>query len=130
MFLLPVLLSLFGPGACSRSNKRSLKLTTPGCKGMGQTYCLPHPQLQAYPKHLGLPLHGLSPNQRLVMSSYDGNNRSKFIMEPGEKDQGLGTSGEDSSESSGSRSRKRETEDEEQRRRYVEGWRKSQHHVR
>jgi len=130
MFLLPVLLSWFGPGSCSR--KRSLSEVE---KTFPHPYCIPHPslhplsQMNGNGKHFGVPLHGMADAPRLVMSTYNGDTRGKFIVE-GEKDLGLGTSGEDSSESSSSKSQRRrerqEVEDDEvQRRRYVEGWRKS-----
>uniref|UniRef100_A0A161M2W6 Patched domain-containing protein 3 n=1 Tax=Triatoma infestans TaxID=30076 RepID=A0A161M2W6_TRIIF len=59
------------------------------------------------------------------MVLYDGDGlRGKFVCD--DKDQGLGTSGEDSSESSSSKSqRRRITEDELQRQRYLEGWRRA-----
>ncbi|XP_054287352.1 patched domain-containing protein 3-like [Macrosteles quadrilineatus] len=129
MFLLPVLLSWFGPGACSpkKSDLSRVEKTFP------HPYCIPHPslhpmsQMNGNGKHFGVPLHGMTDAPRLVMSTYNGNIRGKFIVE-GEKDLGLGTSGEDSSESSSSKSQRRRQEvedDEVQRRRYVEGWRKS-----
>jgi hypothetical protein len=125
MFLLPVLLSLFGPGACTRKRKSKEE------EGFPTPYCIPHPTLhpQFNVKHVGVPLHGLVETPRLVMSTYDGDVRGKFIVDSsGDKDLGLGTSGEDSSESSSSKSQRRrmqEDEEEAQRRRYVEGWRRS-----
>lgn len=129
MFLLPVLLSWFGPGSC---RKKKLEMSEVE-KTFPHPYCIPHPslhplsQMNGSGKHFGVPLHGMADTPRIVMSTYNGDTRGKFIVE-GEKDLGLGTSGEDSSESSSSKSqrRKQEAEDDEvQRRRYVEGWRKS-----
>ncbi|KAK9502160.1 hypothetical protein O3M35_012746 [Rhynocoris fuscipes] len=102
MFLLPVLLSLFGPGSCSRK-KVDLVVT----EKLPHPYCIPHPQ---FSKH---------------MVMYDGEGlRGKFICD--DKDQGLGTSGEDSSESSSAKSQRRHiSEDELQRQRYLEGWRRA-----
>lgn len=129
LFLLPVLLSLFGPGSCSTKDRKESSEVE---KSFPHPYCIPHPSLhptQFNPngKHFGVPLHGLVETPRIVMTTYDGDTRGKFIVE-GEKDQGLGTSGEDSSESSSSKSQRKkqeEEDDERQRRRYYEGWRKS-----
>lgn len=129
MFLLPVLLSWFGPGSCRKKKPEMSEVE----KTFPHPYCIPHPslhplsQMNGSGKHFGVPLHGMADTPRIVMSTYNGDTRGKFIVE-GEKDLGLGTSGEDSSESSSSKSqrRKQEAEDDEvQRRRYVEGWRKS-----
>lgn len=96
MFLLPVLLSLFGPGSCRKKTKIQVEK-------FPHPYSIPHPQFRKHP-------------------SFEADLRGKFV----EKDLGLGTSGEDSSESSSSKSeRRRIEEEEEQRRRYLEGWRRS-----
>ncbi|XP_075237604.1 patched domain-containing protein [Lycorma delicatula] len=142
MFLLPVLLSLCGPNSCGYSNddddnKKKNKLSDVE-KVFPHPYSIPHPslhhpmsmsQFNGNGKHFGVPLHGLVETPRIVMSTYDGDTRGKFIVDGGlDKDQGLGTSGEDSSESSSSKSQRRRQEvedDEKQRRKYVEGWRKS-----
>lgn len=121
LFLLPVLLSLFGPVSCNKDptierqtdninsdlNRGRLSSIE---KAFPHPYCIPHPQL------------GLS-------SIY---NSKSFLNSPfktygiDEKDQGIGTSGEDSSESSSNKSQQRQAmEDENTRRRYEEGWRKS-----
>lgn len=118
LFLLPVLLSIFGPGACSRkADPEDKDHKSPVEKTFPHPYCIPHPslhmtQLQAPSKGsghapaFGIPLPGLP-----------------SLLE---KDMGLGTSGEDSSEASSSKSqRRRAEEDERQRRKYVEGWRKT-----
>ncbi|XP_039297069.1 patched domain-containing protein 3-like [Nilaparvata lugens] len=151
ILLLPVLLTMFGPNSCGRSKQRremsEIEKTFP------HPYCIPHPSLTGALNHPlahfqgkqlggphhhhfgGVPLHGLAadiPPSRLVISSYNGDTCGKFVLD---KDQGLGTSGEDSSESSSSKSHPHqkqvpkkmvaEDEDEKQRRKYVEGWRKS-----
>lgn len=123
IFLLPVLLSLFGPVSCSKdpNNERQLdnmnaELGRDRLSSIEKTfphpYCIPHPQL------------GLS-------SIF---NSKTFLNSPfktygiDEKDQGIGTSGEDSSESSSNQSQQRQAiEDENTRRRYEEGWRRSSH---
>lgn len=121
LFLLPVLLSLFGPVSCNKdpTNERQMDNINGDLnrnrlssieKAFPHPYCIPHPQL------------GLS-------SIY---NSKSFLNSPfktygiDEKDQGIGTSGEDSSESSSNKSQQRQAmEDENTRRRYEEGWRKS-----
>lgn len=133
MFLLPVLLSMFGPNSCGGYKKKDSLSEVE--KTFPHPYCIPHPslhhpmsQFNTNGKHFGVPLHGLVEAPRIVMSTYDGDTRGKFVVDGLEKDQGLGTSGEDSSESSSSKSQRRRQEDEDdekQRRKYVEGWRKS-----
>lgn len=121
LFLLPVLLSLFGPGSCSsfsdeddsidNDHHNGLKLTAVE-KAFPHPYCLPQPQLA---------LTGPFGNKTFLGSPY-----KTYGID--EKDQGIGTSGEDSSESSSSKSQRRQAmEDENTRRRYEEGWRRSSH---
>lgn len=123
LFLLPVLLSLFGPVSCSKEpsmGERQLKNMNNGdCtknrlssieKSFPHPYSIPHPQL------------GLSS----IFNSKTYLNSPFKTYGIDEKDQGIGTSGEDSSESSSSQSQRRQAiEDENTRRRYEEGWRKS-----
>lgn len=125
MFLLPVLLSLFGPGACggsaspsSSSASSSLSSTGKGPrrrhlsadKSLPHPYYIPHPSL-VHPADLG-----------------GGRPGKPYAYRPGDKDLGLGTS-EESSESSSSKSqrklRREAAEDEAQRRKYMDGWRKA-----
>lgn len=124
LFLLPVLLSLFGPGSCTkfsdeddnieddgRFNPNASKLSSVE-KAFPHPYCLPQPQLA---------LTGPFGSKTFLGSPY-----KAYGVE--EKDQGIGTSGEDSSESSSSKSQRRQAiEDENTRRRYEEGWRRSSH---
>lgn len=124
LFLLPVLLSLFGPGSCTsysneddsieddgRYNHNASKLSSVE-KAFPHPYCLPAPQLA---------LTGPFGNKGFLGSPY-----KPYGLD--EKDQGIGTSGEDSSESSSSKSQRRQAiEDENTRRRYEEGWRRSAH---
>lgn len=130
LFLLPVLLSIFGPGACTKaSDFEEKEMKSPVEKTFPHPYCIPHPSLHmtqlavptsahksnGHAPAFGIPLPGLpSLPQHLVML---------------DKDMGLGTSGEDSSEASSSKSQRRRAaaaeEDERQRRKYVEGWRKT-----
>jgi len=103
MFLLPVLLSLFGPGACGSGKPRRSSFD----KSLPRPYSIPHPSLR-------------HDKTRPVVPKYHPDPRP-------DKDMGLGTS-EDSSESSSSKSqrkRREAAEDEAQRRKYMEGWRKA-----
>ncbi|XP_055600354.1 patched domain-containing protein 3 [Uranotaenia lowii] len=112
LFLLPVLLSLFGPGSCSSYSEDDLKMS-PVEKTYPHPYCISHPQLA---------LTGAFGSKTFLGAPY------KAYGD--EKDLGLGTSGEDSSESSSSKSQRRQQiEDENTRRRYEEGWRRSSHNL-
>lgn len=115
LFLLPVLLSLFGPGSydawCGKKKNKELKLSSIE-KAFPHPYCIPHPQLA---------LTGPFGNKTFLGAPYKAYGTD-------EKDLGIGTSGEDSSESSSSKSQRRQAlEDENTRRRYEEGWRRSGH---
>lgn len=121
LFLLPVMLSLFGPNSCSDSDdsismdgvmfqykeKKDGKLTHP--------FTITHP-------HLTL---ASSPNG--IYTSKQFINSAKFkAFGNDEKDLGIGTSSEDSSENSSSKSQRRKAiDDENVKRRYELGWRKS-----
>lgn len=109
LFLLPVLLSLFGPGSCRRKPKpkpKAIDMNYP------YPYCITRPQLT------------LSNNYG---KTYLG---GPFKAYGDEKDLGIGTSGEESSESSSSKSQRRQAvEDQNTRRRYQEGWRRSSHNL-
>lgn len=92
LFLLPVLLSLFGPGSCRRKRKEEMSAVE---KTLPYPYCIPHPSLvtnnnwefsEKKPYLPNLPSH-------MNMATYE--RSSPVIMD---KDLGLGTSGEDSSE--------------------------------
>ncbi|XP_045785831.1 patched domain-containing protein 3 [Maniola jurtina] len=108
LFLLPVLLSLFGPGSCTRHEK-DLKISKVE-KLFPNPYCIPHPQLvlndQIY--------NGKNINPNGVYKIYGD-----------DKDLGLGTSGEDTSESSSNQSQRRQISGEENtRKKYEIGWKK------
>lgn len=114
LFLLPVLLSLFGPGSCGggKAAEKEMKLSAVE-KSYPHPYCIPHPQLA---------LTGPFGSKNFLGAPY------KAYGD--DKDLGIGTSGEDSSESSSSKSQRRQAiEDENTRRRYEEGWRRSWHNV-
>lgn len=112
LFLLPVLLSLFGPGSCDEEGKRlkrERKLARLE-KQYGQAYGLANPAIA---------MSGPFGSKGFLSAPYKAYGTD-------EKDLGIGTSGEDSSESSSSKSqRKRQLEDENTRRIYEEGWRRS-----
>lgn len=105
MFLLPVLLSLFGPGTCGSGKPRRTSVD----KSLPRPYSIPHPSFR---------------------HDHGGRTRPppKYRPDPrSDKDMGLGTS-EDSSGSGSStsqRMRREAAEDEAQRRKYMEGWRKA-----
>lgn len=118
LFLLPVMLSLFGPNSCSKiddthsidgemyqyKEKKDPKLLHP--------FTITHPHLMT----LASP-NGIYSSKQFLNGNYKGYE---------EKDLGIGTSSEDSSENSSSKSqRRRALEDETVKRRYEEGWRKS-----
>lgn len=171
LFLLPVLLSLFGPGSCTASRKQKpAEKQSPDTKHPSEVektfphpFCIPHPSLNplshsnfvyrctngemksSSPKyfgksnegnyhlknvgngpHFGVPLPGLPSHMMMYSAGKYGDTSGSL-----EKDLGLGTSGEDSSESSSNKSQRRlqqrgeAGEDCEQRRHYEDGWRKS-----
>ncbi|XP_026477918.1 patched domain-containing protein 3 [Ctenocephalides felis] len=110
LFLLPVLLSLFGPGSCTYKSDKSRDS-----------------HLDRYP-----PPYIIPNNSQLALagSPYGGKTflGSPYKLYGDDKDLGIGTSGEDTSESSSNKSQRREAlEDENTRRRYEEGWRRSAH---
>lgn len=118
LFLLPVLLSLFGPNSCSNIDD---KFSDDGINFKHKDKTAVHPFTITHP-HL------------MMASSPNGiyNNKSNFSTENfkgfrhEEKDLGIGTSSEDSSENSSSKSQKRKAlDDENVKRRYEMGWRKS-----
>lgn len=90
LFLLPVLLSLFGPGSCRKKESDEM---SPVEKTLPYPYCIPHPSLvtnnnwefSEKPYLPTLPSH-------MNIATYE---RSSPVLD---KDLGLGTSGEDSSE--------------------------------
>lgn len=108
LFLLPVLLSLFDPSNPADEDEKDSKMSA---LEKNHPFYLPHPTL-------ALTNYG---SKTFLNAPY------KTYLE--EKDLGLGTSGEDSSESSSSKSQRRQAlEDETTRRRYQEGWRRSSSH--
>ncbi|XP_023294117.2 patched domain-containing protein 3 [Lucilia cuprina] len=123
LFLLPVLLSLFGPGSWQTWTGRD----TGGEEEIDD--------LDAKLKVAKMDKNFINafymPYTSSAMGGVNGFGNKGFLGAPykaygDEKDLGIGTSGEDSSESSSSRSQRRQAlEDETTQRRYEEGWRKS-----
>jgi patched domain-containing protein len=121
LFLLPVMLSLFGPNSCSKvddthsnddimfqyKDKKDLNLLHP--------FAITHPHLMT----LASSPNGIYSSKQFTAGSYK-------VYGNDEKDLGIGTSSEESSENSSSKSQRRKAlEDETVKRRYEEGWRKS-----
>jgi hypothetical protein len=123
LFLLPVMLSLFGPNSCSnvddsnfdddavmyqyKPEKKDGKMLHP--------FTITHPHLMT----LASSPNGIYSSKQFMAANYKAYGND-------EKDLGIGTSSEDSSENSSSKSQRRQAmEDENVKRRYEEGWRKS-----
>lgn len=118
LFLLPVMLSLFGPNSCASGeddesvdemkfqykNKKDGKIIHP--------FSITHPHLM-----------NISPNGIYTSKQFMNSTNFKAYGNE-EKDLGIGTSSEDSSENSSSKSQRRK-DDEDVKRRYELGWRKS-----
>lgn len=128
LFLLPVMLSLFGPNSCSKTPE------DPHADSVMVQYIkdkkdpqIVHPFTIQHP-HLTVPI---SVTQNGIYGSKQFLNNSLFKNYGcDEKDLGIGTSSEDSSENSSSKSQRRKAiEDENVKRRYEEGWRKSSHNL-
>ncbi|CAG9783858.1 unnamed protein product [Diatraea saccharalis] len=108
LFLLPVLLSLFGPGSCTRKQEDINMSKIEKC--YPHPYCLPHPQLVLNDQIF----NGKTLNPNGVYKIYGD-----------DKDLGIGTSGEDTSESSSNQSQRRQLDNENGRAKYEDGWKRS-----
>ncbi|KAL9921838.1 patched domain-containing protein isoform 1-T2 [Glossina fuscipes fuscipes] len=120
LFLLPVLLSLFGPGSWQTWTGRD-------CKANEEELTSIEQKLKAE-KDFNNSYFMRYTSASGINVPYDSKNflGTPYKLYGDEKDLGIGTSGEDSSESSSSRSQRRQTtEDEHTQRRYEEGWRRS-----
>lgn len=123
LFLLPVMLSLFGPNSCSDVDDSvsvdemmfQYKEKKDG-KIMAHPFTITHPHLT-----LASSPNGIYTSKQFITSG----NFKAFGSD--EKDLGIGTSSEDSSENSSSKSQRRKAidDDENVKRRYEIGWRKS-----
>ncbi|XP_015605307.1 patched domain-containing protein 3 [Cephus cinctus] len=112
LFLLPVLLSIFGPGSCSKSNDEEVtqEEDTKESK-LQQPYVIPHPTLIYHQHRLGKSLQG-SPTTSLAAFE--------------ERDPGIGTSEDsNSTESSSSQSRRRQVIEREEIQQQFPNWRRS-----
>lgn len=109
LFLLPVLLSLFGPGSCTDWDEDDAIKMSSIEKALPHPYCIPHPQFTL--------------NASLTPTNLKSKSYKQYDME---KDLGLGTSEENSSESGSNNSKEKQMlEDEMTERRYRERWRRS-----
>ncbi|VEN54168.1 unnamed protein product [Callosobruchus maculatus] len=125
MFLLPVLLSLFGPGSCTRPEiEDDVKLSSIE-KSLPHPYCIPHPQFTLNGSTLGGAKGGnLATIERYTKKPYK-------LFPEAEKDLGLGTSEENSSESS-IQSHKKQSgtfDDAALEKRYRDAWRRNSEHA-
>lgn len=93
LFLLPVLLSLFGPGSCTNHDKTVEINMSNIDKTLPHPYLIPHPQFTLNASHL---IVNLNQNPDAQKKTYKYGDL--------EKDLGLGTSEENSSESSSNKS--------------------------
>lgn len=101
LFLLPVLLSLFGPGSCKNyDNENEIKLSTIE-KSFPHPYCIPHPQFTLNGASLGNNMKNRNADTKLGSAKI---NKAFVDLE---KDLGLGTSEENSSESSSNKSNRK-----------------------
>lgn len=136
MFLLPVLLSLFGPGSCTplshfdeEDSKAQLAIA-----GRADKSYAPHPYYNQYAPQLAICAGDMGggvvgPAAGIAGKTFLGAQYKSFAGIVEDKDQGIGTSGEDSSESSSSKSQRRKAlEDENILGRYQDGWRRSSAH--
>ncbi|KAJ8914567.1 hypothetical protein NQ315_010031 [Exocentrus adspersus] len=120
LFLLPVLLSLFGPGSCtSAGDDEDIKLSNIE-KSLPHPYCIPHPQFTLNGSNLGAVK---DPNIPSPIERYSKKQFKNFGDM--DKDLGLGTSEENSSESSIQSQKKAALEDSALERRYREAWRRN-----
>ncbi|XP_067627581.1 patched domain-containing protein 3 isoform X1 [Eurosta solidaginis] len=122
LFLLPVLLSLFGPGSWQTWSGTDLGDDNDEISDIESPMKLSSmDKLNSYYLQQHTPLGLVAP-----YGKGKGFLGAPYKAYGDEKDLGIGTSGEDSSESSSSRSQRRQAlEDEHTRRRYEEGWRRS-----
>lgn len=120
LFLLPVLLSLFGPGSCTSSTDvEDIKLSNIE-KSLPHPYCIPHPQFTLNGSNLGAlkDTNVSSPLERYSKKQFKG-------FGDMDKDLGLGTSEENSSESSIQSQKKIPPEDSAMEQRYRAAWRRN-----
>ncbi|CAH1155955.1 unnamed protein product [Phaedon cochleariae] len=119
LLLLPVMLSLFGPGSCTRRPiDEDMKLSKIE-ESLPPPYCIPHPQFTLNGSNLGALKGSNIPSiERYAKKPL------KNYMEI-EKDLGLGTSEENSSESSVHSQRKNGLDDAAMEKKYRDAWRRN-----
>lgn len=117
ILLLPVLLSLFGPGSCTNHDKEEQISMSTVEKSLPHPYCIPHPQFTLNGSNLTSNLKNLPSIEKIGSKAYK--------MYDIDKDLGLGTSEENSSESSSNSNKKQLMEEEMVERRYRELWRRN-----
>lgn len=120
LFLLPVLLSLFGPGSCtSHEDEDDIKLSNVE-KSLPHPYCIPHPKFT---------LNGgnITNMKTPKIPTLDNYNKKLYRSFDLDKDLGLGTSEENSSESSSNHSKKNQdkTVPDDRYRALDQDWRKN-----
>lgn len=119
LFLLPVLLSLFGPGSCTNHDKEVAINMSNIDKTLPHPYLIPHPQFTLNASHL------TSGNLKPPTNNED-NQKKSYTYGDLDKDLGLGTSEENSSESSSNKSHNLQnkplTEEELREQQYKERW--------
>lgn len=119
LFLLPVLLSLFGPGSCTNHDKEVEITMSNMDKTLPYPYIIPHPQVTLNPYHL----------TGNIKNGNDDKQKKPYRYGDFEKDLGLGTSEENSSESSSNKSHnsnnKPVTEEQLREQQYKERWRRN-----
>lgn len=98
LLLLPVLLSLFGPGSCTNHDKEVEINMSNMDKTLPHPYLIPHPQFTLNANHL------TGGNLKPGNNNSDNTPKKSFGYGDLEKDLGLGTSEENSSESSSNQS--------------------------
>lgn len=120
LFLLPVLLSLFGPVSCNKKSSMDGSI-----KGENKHQINCNSIEKAFPHPYSVPHPSLGLSNIFHSKSYLNSPFKTYGID--EKDQGIGTtSGEDSSESSVNQSQRQQAiEDETVRKRYEEGWRRT-----
>ncbi|KZC09210.1 Patched domain-containing protein 3 [Dufourea novaeangliae] len=112
MFLLPVLLSLFGPSAPADDKTEDVKIQDDLASKLQQPYVIPHPSLSYY-------------HRTGIAKSLQGSPATSLAAFE-ERDPGLGTSEDsNSTESSSSQSRRREGQLEQENHTRHEVWRRS-----
>ncbi|XP_025835862.1 patched domain-containing protein 3 [Agrilus planipennis] len=120
LFLLPVLLSLFGPGSCTNHDKEEKEMQLSSVeKSFPHPYCIPHPQFTLNGTHLGSTF-----KQHQIMNMEKPPNKHFLDIE---RDLGLGTSEENSSESGSNQSNKQVVDNDTLQKRDKSNWKENFH---